>query len=43
MEVHDGIVLPFVTVDYPVVMETNDDVSAELSTFLQEGHMTNME
>ena len=43
LEVHDGIVLPFVAVDHPVVMETNNDVSAELGAFLQEGHMTNME
>ena len=42
LQVHDGVVLPLVAVHRPVVMETNNDVSAELSTFFQEGYMTNM-
>ena len=42
LQVHDGVVLPLVAVHRPVVMETNNDVSAELSTFFQEGYMTDM-
>ena len=34
LEVHDGVVLSFVAVDNPVVVETNNDECAELSTLL---------
>ena len=42
LQVHDGVVLPLVAVHRPVIMETNNDVSAEFSTFFEEGYMTDM-